>query len=262
MSLIDACQQHCVRGSSITKLQPGQNPAPFGSQHGLSQALGIPEVVQRSISYPLSSAARLINAPQRLTPGLLQPFVQQRKHLLLSHPALGRVPALLTSFSDQTLSVAVRRSPSFLPYTRQLLLVHFPVLPEESYLLPTRIETIQYGRLTLTYQEPRSGPRWRIPAPVTFSCSKLQADLLSCFVARRPLHLTRTPCLLPAPGRQQPTQASGGDRARNIAGRSLQHGPSLSLLSAVWRRPRWRFVDCRQEERTRHFCRGSTASPV
>ncbi len=154
-------------GSAFHKPQQRQRPPCSKAPHAWSRALGMPVVVQRPLRYPYSLANKQINAPQRIAPALLQPFVERRKHVLLVCPALSTLPALLTAFDEHELKAEVQKTESLLPSMHQLLLVVFPVLPQQSYVLQTRLEARSGTQVTLRYQEPRCEPRRHIPASVT-----------------------------------------------------------------------------------------------
>ena len=145
----------------LIRLHPGRRSAlPHAQQAALSRALGIPTRRRRPIYFPFLLSYPQIDAPQRLAPAVLQPFVEQRKSVFLVHPVFLSLPALLTAFDAQALHVTVPEPTRLRPYTRQRLFVVFPVLPQPAYVLPTRLEHIAAGRVTLTYQDPRHEP-WR-----------------------------------------------------------------------------------------------------
>ena len=148
----------------LVRLQPvRRSPLSRSRQMDLSRTLGIPTHSRRPIHFPFSLANPQINAPQRIAPALLQPFVEQHKLLRLVHPEFRSMRALLTSFDEQALLATVAEPSRLWSHTRQRLFVVFPVLPQQSYVLPTSLDDIEAEQVTLRYNDPRQELRRRIP---------------------------------------------------------------------------------------------------
>ena len=138
---------------------------PPAKQAALNKALGLPVGTRRRpIELPFWLATPMINAPQRIAPALLQPFVEQRKFLRLLHPEFCSLPAKLTTFDEHALQATIHEPIDLRPYRHQRLLVIFPVLPQQSHVLAARIEAVAAERVTLRYRDPRLDPRSHVPS--------------------------------------------------------------------------------------------------
>src|SRR5215217_7616957 len=113
MTLPKMSRLHPVRRRALHPSPSGLRPL---LQDALSRALGIPTRRRRPLYFPFSSANPQINAPQRIAPALLQPFVEQQTSLLLLHPEFRSIPALLTAFDEQALQATARQPTRLLPY--------------------------------------------------------------------------------------------------------------------------------------------------
>jgi hypothetical protein len=112
----------------------------------------------------LCSTNLQVNSPYRIASALLQPFVEQRKRLLLVTPTLPTTPAMLTAVHDNFLCATTDRVRQFARAHGQRIVVVFPVSPTHSYSLQTTLTDTSVTQVTLHYQDPRYEPRRRFLA--------------------------------------------------------------------------------------------------
>src|SRR5690242_6809966 len=75
MKLPSMFQPPAAQRNTSPSSRPTLSPALHDT---LSQALGLPTRRRRPLHFPFSLANQPINAPRRIAPALLQPFVEQR----------------------------------------------------------------------------------------------------------------------------------------------------------------------------------------
>jgi hypothetical protein len=102
-----------------------------------------------------------INSPHRIALALLQPFVEQRKRLLLVTPTLPTTPATLTALHDNFLRATTDCARQFARAHGQRIVIVFPISPTQSYSLQTTLTDTSMTQVTLHYQDPRYEPRRR-----------------------------------------------------------------------------------------------------
>lgn len=187
MTLSKRSYEHPAQRHTSHSSQPELSPV---LQHALSMALGMP-ARRRPGHFPFSLANQQINAPQRIAPDLLQPFVEQRKSLLLVHPELRSIPAMLSAFDDHVLHAAVHQPSRLQPYKHRRLLVVFPVQSQFSYVLQTRLDDIGAAQVTLSYQDPRREVRHHVPVAGPVTVQLAPPTMLAAIEQYQP-SLTRT----------------------------------------------------------------------
>lgn len=144
--------------------QPGDTQA---STHGTLQ---IPLALDTELRFLLTSTNIQINSPHAIETGLLQPFLDRHKKLLLVTEGQDIQPAVLQSLDQTSLTAGMERGRAvrLLRHKGKGLLVSFPVLPQRNYILQTRLEEVYVDRVKLRYQDPRYDARRRFPiaAPI------------------------------------------------------------------------------------------------
>lgn len=176
----------------LVRPRPARRSAvPLTQQDNLSKALGLPSGKRRlPIRLPFSLANPMINAPQRIAPALLQPFMEQCKLLRLVHPEFRSLSAKLITFDEHALQAMVREPIDLLPYLHQRLFVVFPVLLQQSYVLAASIEAVAAERVTLRYHDPRMDSRYDVPVVGPLAVQLAQPSVLDA-MEREHMRLTR-----------------------------------------------------------------------
>jgi hypothetical protein len=175
----------------------------------------------------LSPTSIQVDSPQKIAAALLQPFQTGSKEILLvgiQHKSL--VPATLAALHDTHL--VAEMPPATVPRTLgERLLVIFPVLPQQQYIVETFVDEVQDDRCTLRYQGPRYDVRWtmELAAPVTVH---LAPAVLVAALTQQQVHIVRE-LMLPSIEHSGTTQGHIADRL--CAPGSAQSSPYMQLLT-------------------------------
>jgi hypothetical protein len=126
--------------------------------------LQIPLGLDTELPLLLASTNTQINSPYAIETGLLQPFIERQKKLLLVTEGQSIARAVLKSLDQTSLIAGMDRGRAvrLLRHQGKGLLVLFPVLPQRNYILQTRLEEVYVDRVTLRYQDPRYDTRRRL----------------------------------------------------------------------------------------------------
>jgi len=112
-----------------------------------------------------------INSPNRIPSSLLRPFVDQEKKILCILPDQQVLPAVLTAVRENHLLVSVenRAALKLLRQQGTLVVVLFPIHPQQRYVLQTELQKIYPAQLCLQYKDPRYDVRYSVTRadPVT-----------------------------------------------------------------------------------------------
>jgi hypothetical protein len=116
----------------------------------------------------LASPNVQVNTPRRIPAALLKPFQQQLQDVvLLPRQRRHGIPATLAVIHDTYLVADTPQAVSLMGYTAEVLLVIFPVLPTQNYVVQTWIDNLYLDRVKLRYQDPRYDRRWNFPGVIT-----------------------------------------------------------------------------------------------
>lgn len=178
--------------NSLIKLKEMQKTSllPAGTQQTSPIALRVPLAVGGQDCYRLFSSKVQINSPYRVERESLQPFLDQRKKILLVPSRMGKMWATLTSIHEDYLIAAADRTERLLEERSRIVLVVFPVLPERAYVLQTRVGKLYVDRVILEYQDPRYEPRRRFSLPAPISLQILPRGIGTA-LEQEQLHLMR-----------------------------------------------------------------------
>ena len=145
-------------------------PQPGDTQPSTHERQQIPLTADTELRLLLASTNIQINSPHAIETGLLQPFLERQKKMLLVTEGQRIEPAVLKSLDQTSLIAGMERGRAvrLLRHQGKGLLVLFPVLPQRNYILQTRLEEVYVDRVKLRYQDPRYDARRRFPlaAPI------------------------------------------------------------------------------------------------
>jgi hypothetical protein len=103
-------------------------------------------------------------SPYEMGAAQLAPFQAGRKDIILiDHMNRRAVPASVQKLSETTLIARTPHARYFETQRRQELMVAFPFLPQQEYIMRMRIDDVAQETLTLRYQDNRAGKRWSYP---------------------------------------------------------------------------------------------------
>jgi hypothetical protein len=160
------------------------------SRQGSPLALRVALPVSGQNCYRLFSSKVQINSPYRIESELIQPFLSQQKKILLVPARISKIWASLSSVHENYLVAAADRTDRLLEERNSIVLVVFPVLPAQAYVLQTRISKLYVDRVTLEYQDPRYEPRRRF-APLAPLSLRVLPQEVGAAIEEEQLHLTR-----------------------------------------------------------------------
>jgi hypothetical protein len=111
----------------------------------------------------LSPTTVQVNSPHHIPAALRAPFEAREKALILVDPLSKKtLPVTLRAWDETALLADIAYSPG-LRRPGDRLLVIFPILPQQRYVIQTQVEEVYLDRLKLHYQDPRYDVRHTIP---------------------------------------------------------------------------------------------------
>lgn len=123
--------------------------------------------INEELRFLLSPRYVQIDAPQRIEAELLQPFLYpihtwRKEILLVTNRNRQITPAILKAIQEGFLTVFTPQAVKFHGHQGKPLLVVFPVLPKQHYVLQTMIENLYFDHLRLRYLDPRADARRQV----------------------------------------------------------------------------------------------------
>ena len=163
------------------QFSPGALSSPLCSEPPAPRTTSVPLIAgAKELSRLLAPPDIQIDKPQRIPADLLRPFQTGLKELwLLPTQSKKLVLATLGVLQETYLCADTLQAVSLSAYKDRVLLVIFPVMPTQKYVLQTWITEVYLDRLQLRYQDPRYDRRWTFQVATSVLLRPVPADLVS-----------------------------------------------------------------------------------